>query len=216
MIYGTDLALKRSFQEDLVTDYKRKKLEEELNALLPTDKPVKKPVVRSPGLIKSTGPQISLQKPPAPSTEFTPEKGWSKQMDATEQVLHNKWKPLFTELMNLTARVGEQAREGKADPYKKIEAGRMALRILDLDDQLDEIYQQRDQYKASGHLPEEKPYGEPCIDFKQMPLKLANHQRYVREYKAKMTKNPNDLNMATQLKKHEWFVAYYKKQLNLD
>jgi flagellar biosynthesis chaperone FliJ len=117
--------------------------------------------------------------------------------------------------MNLTARVGDIARAGKTDPLKKIEAGRMALRILDLDDQLDQIYQERDMYRKNGQLPDKRPYGEPCIDFKQMPVKLANHQKYVRDYKAKLAKSPGNTNLAHQLQKHEWFVSHYKKELNL-
>ncbi|MBE2229964.1 MAG: hypothetical protein IAE96_04890 [Chitinophagaceae bacterium] len=219
-IYGKDLALKRSFAEPLVTDYKKKRLREVLEQLISTvtassvDIPAK-PVIKTPGHVTS----FSASKSPISSNEsipdFTPEKGWSDKRDPTEQALHINWKPLFLELMNLTARVGDIARAGKMDPLKKIEAGRMALRILDLDDQLDHIYRERDMYRKTGQLPDKRPYGEPCIDFKQMPVKLANHQRYVRDYKAKLAKQPGNTDLAHQLQKHEWFVAHYKKELNI-
>lgn len=220
-IYGNDLALKRSFAETIVTDYKKKRLLEVLEQLIttaPASSPAipSKPIIRTPGVVKSLDPQKPTIPQSSPFPDFTPEKGWNENRDPTEQALHINWKPLFLELMNLTARVGDIARAGKTDPLKKIEAGRMALRILELDDQLDRIYQERDMYRKNGQLPDKRPYGEPCIDFKQMPVKLANHQRYVREYKSKLAKQPGNTDLAHQLQKHEWFVAHYKKELNLE
>lgn len=222
MIYGSDPALKRSFAENVISEYKEKRLMESLEAILvsspkqsPSPSTTAKPVIRTPGIVTTLSGHKSPVLQPEQIPDFTPEKSWNQTRDATEEALHANWKPLFLELMNLTSRVGDMARAGKTDPLKKIEAGRMALRICDLDDQLDEIYKVRDQYKQSGQLPDQKPYGEPCIDFKQMPVKLANHQRYVREYRGKLEKNPADLKSAEQLKKHQWFVDHYKKELNL-
>lgn len=139
--------------------------------------------------------------------------GWNEHMDEVEYALHAQWKPVFVEMMELSAKVGDLAREGKSDPYKKVAAGQMALRILDLDDLCDAFYDQREFYLKNGKLPDSRPYGEPCIDPNLIPSKLENHKRYAREYKTKLDADPCNLNAAAQLKKHEWFVDHYKKTL---
>jgi hypothetical protein len=61
-IYGKDLALKRSFAETQVTDYKKKRLLEVLEQLITTEpapsQPIPaKPIIRTPGLVKPLDPQ---------------------------------------------------------------------------------------------------------------------------------------------------------------
>lgn len=206
-IHGSDLLLKRSFLEP-ETEYKRKRLEQELGKLIDAAKPSALPAERPAG----SKPVIRVQIPD-PSA---PQKGkyvWSEKPDDVEQSLHLRWKPLFVEMMDLVSRVGDIAQLGEKDPEKEKEAGRMALRILDLDDQLEEIYEERTHYLNTGKQLEKYPYGEPCLDPVLIPAKLQNHKRYLREQKAKLTKKPDNTETAMLVKKHEWFCQYYESIL---
>jgi len=211
-VFGRDDKLKRMFGSEGPSDFKKKKLLKALQEIVaeaPLSKKTEK-AVSSPILVPAENPTVIITQ------QFSDkDKKWRSSRDEVEEALFQQWKPLFAELMNLTARVGDIARAGERDNLKRIEAGRMALRICDLDDELDEIYKQRDQYLQSGEKPQAFPYGEVCIDPIRMPLKLANHQRYVREYKLKLAKKPDDVKTAEQLKKHQWFVDYYSNKLKV-
>lgn len=208
-IYGSDLLLKRSFLEP-ETEFKRKRLEEELEKLIrpatpgraASAAPVGKPVIR-----------VQLQPAPQTPQDSVKKYLWSENPDDVERSIHGRWKPLFVEMMDLVSRVGETSRSGEQFPGMAAEAGRMALRILDLDDQLEDIYAERKHYLEHGRLMEKHPYGEPCLDPTLIPAKLQNHQRYLREQKGKLEKNPDNTETALLVKKHEWFVTYYKKAL---
>jgi hypothetical protein len=203
LAHGQDPTLKRMFSQEAESDYKRKRLYESLKALITTPPPISKPVA-SP-----------TKPPPAKGVVLIPgESRWNDFMDEVEASFHAKWKPLYVEMMDLVTRIGDIAQAGAKDKEKELLAGKMALRILNLDDQIEAIYAERDHYLATGGMLEERPYGDPCIDPMLIPLKLANHQRYIRECRAKLQKDPSQTNLATLIKKHEWFVDYYSKQLN--
>ena len=200
--YGRDEMLKRIFREP-VSDYKRKKLEESLKALLQKNTQVKA--------------KTEVHKKAAVESVALNDRRWPKERDATLSALHEKWKPKFAEMMSLMSRIYDVAVEGKTDVAKKKEAGAMAHRILDLDDECEEIYTQRDHYLKHGRLPnvEETPM-EVVVDPKKWPVALENCRRYVRQYKNKLKNKLDDVNAAKQLKKYEWGVEYYMKQLNID
>jgi hypothetical protein len=202
LAHGSDPTLKRIFSQEGESDFRKKRLVECLQNLL---QPCKNPK-------PAPSPQKAAE--PKPPVLIPGESKWSDYMDEVEASLHAKWKPLFVEMMDLVTRVGDVAQAGAKDREKEMLAGKMALRILNLDDQIEAIYAERDHYLATGGMLEERPYGDPCIDPMLMPLKLANHQRYIRECKAKLQKDPSQTNLATLIKKHEWFVDYYSKQLN--
>lgn len=145
------------------------------------------------------------------------QKGWPQVMDATMQELHREWLPLFGEKKNLQARLHETATAGLTDEKKRDEAGAMAAKILDLRDAIRKIYAKRDAYKATGKLPEEKKPFELEIptDPNKWPITLANYQRYVRDYKAKLKKKPGNENFKKQLAKYEWGVAELKRLMNV-
>jgi len=92
----------------------------------------------------------------------------------------------------------------------------MAHRILDLDDECDAIYAQRDHYLQYKKLPDDNKPAELVVDPKKIPLALANAERYVRMYKNKLKKKPDDVNAAKNIEKYQQVVAEYKKQLNID
>ena len=213
--FGDNDLLKRLFQEKPPTPFKIQKLHEALEDLLIKPEKSKQAEPKKETVIVSRLKEEAKQQEQF-KTKKIYDAGWSKDMDEVEQAIHLQWKPVFLEMMELCSKVGDVAREGMTDPYKEIAAGKMALRILDLDDQCDELYSQRDHYLANGSLPDQRPYGDPCIDPKLMPVKLKNAERYVRRLKNELRENPENLKAAENLKKHEWFVAYYKKELNID
>lgn len=199
--HGRDEKLKRVFRE-LASDFKKKKLEEALKGLL-----TKKAEIAS---LRSQEKTVAVER------TAVADRKWPKEKDATLQALHVKWKPLFAEMMSLTSRIYEVALAGKHDPAKKEEAGRMAHRILDLDDECDDIYRQRDHYIQHKCLPEEPAPLEVVVDPIKWPLELANCTRYVRDYKNKLKNEPGNVKAAAQLAKYEWGVEHYKKKLKID
>ena len=200
MKYGKDKLLRRVFNEP-ESDFKKKKLVESLRELLiPPSKKILEPRTEIETLIKE------------PRTDY----GWPEKRDPTEEALWLRWKPLFAEMMNLSSRIYDVALAGGMDTAMKMEAGRMAHRILDLDDQCEDIYGQRDFYIKHKRLPEEKKPMELVVDSKKVPLALLNAKRYVRDYKVKLKKNAADIFAAEQLKKWEWAVSEYERILNLE
>lgn len=143
-------------------------------------------------------------------------RGWPAAMDETIKALHDQWHPLFVEKKNIQARIYDIALAGQSDPEKKKEAGAMAHKILDLRDQCKRIYAQRDHYIKYHKLPEEKkPIGIPDDPMK-WPVTLQNFQRYVRDYKNKLLKQPHNEAFQKQLEKYQWGVAELKKIMKLD
>lgn len=200
--YGRDENLKRIFREP-ASDYKKKKLGESLRDLLHKSTSVKA--------------KVEVEKKAAVESVALNDRRWPKERDATLSALHEKWKPMFAEMMNLMSRIYDVALEGKTDVAKKKEAGAMAHRILDLDDECEDIYTLRDHYLKHGRMPnvEETPL-EVVVDPKKWPVALENCRRYVRQYKNKLKNKPDDVNAAKQLARYEWGVEYYMKQLNFD
>lgn len=199
--YGRDEALKRIFREP-VSDYKKKKLEEALRSLLQKTTEVKV--------------KVEVQKSVAVEGVAVADRKWPKEKDSTLNALHEQWKPKFAEMMNLMSRIYDVALAGKTDSAQKQEAGRMAHRILDLDDECDDIYRQRDFYLLHKKLPEEPRPMELVVDPIKIPLELANCTRYVRDYKNKLKKEPGNVKAAAQLAKYEWAVSEYKKILKIE
>lgn len=201
LAHGSDRVLKTVFSEP-PNDFKRKKLVEALRGLI--SKKVQQVA------------QIEISRETLIIREAKAARQWPEQRDETLNALRLQWKPIFAEMMNLMGRIFDIAVLGQSDPYNKILAGEMAHRILDLDDEIDELYVKRDYYLAHGKLPAHDAPMELVVDPKKIPLALQNAKRYCREYKAKLAKNPADENAAQQLKKWEWAMAEYEKTLKLN
>jgi hypothetical protein len=81
----------------------------------------------------------------------------------------------------------------------------------------DVIYEQRDHYLKHGSLPEkENDMPDLVVDPIKIPVALANAERYVRQYKNKLSKKPDDVNAVKQMEKYQRTVIEYKKILKLD
>ena len=146
--------------------------------------------------------------------------GWPVEMDEAISALHSQWKPKFLEMCDLMSRIYEVGKEGLKNKSKEKEAGRMALRILDLRDQVISIYADRDHYLVSGRLREKPSPVEDCLDPNLWPQKLQNAQRYVREYRGKLSsmEDTNEKYLAALEKLQYWQseVEKYKKLLKKD
>jgi hypothetical protein len=193
--YGKDQQLKRLFTIEEESDFKRKKLVDALQLLI-KGTPVPPPQVK---------PAVVIQK-----TFDNPSK-WPQQMDEVVNALFQQWKPMFAERNDLFIRLWTPARAG----YES-EAGRIAHQILDLDDEIDLIYEKRDQYLKHGTLVEEKKPKKWVVDPIKQAVKLKNHERYARDFRAKLKKNPANVKAAEKLKEHEEAITYYKLQLKID
>lgn len=202
--FGTDQGLRKLLTMEGETPFKKKRLLEALEALISEAK-------EKPPVDTSKAPKA----PPRAKDEVTPEKSWSKVRDEVEQSLYLKWKPVYLEMVNLCSRLDEVARAGQKDPNKKEEAGRMALRILELEQQCDSFYRSREYYHENKNLPQiEEPYQDfpvdPALAFKA----FQNAQKYARDYRAKLRKYPDNPNYAAQLRKWESAVQAYKSKFN--
>jgi hypothetical protein len=198
--HGKDPALKRVFMEP-ASPFKKTKLIESLRALLGKKIEVETHV--------ATTKENALQT-------VSNERKWPENRDAVLEALHLQWKPLFAEMMHLCSTIYDIALAGKTDSAKKRDAGVMAHRILDLEEECGSIYAKRDYYLQHTKLPEEKKPMELVVDPNKIPLALSNARRYVNDYKNKVKNNPSDLNAVEQLKKWEWALGEYKRILNIE
>jgi len=201
LIHGKDHLLRRIFMEP-ASDFKRAKLVEALKGLL--------------GVKTAVAKKVAVTKAVAIEHIAVSDRKWPKEKDATLAALHEKWKPLFAEMMSLSSRIYDVAKAGQHDMAQHQEAGRMAHRICDLDDECDAIYAQRDYYLEHGKLPEEKKPMELVVDPLKIPLALANARRYVADYRNKLKREPGNVKAAEKLKKYEWAVGEYMKILKID
>lgn len=201
LMYGKDQALRRVFSEP-ATDFKKKKLAEELKALL----------VKKTEIVK----HVAATKEVALERISVADRNWPENLNTTLAALKAKWKPLFAEMMSLMSRIYDVAKAGETDLQKEKEAGAMAHRICDLDDECDAIYAQRDYYLQHNKLPDDRGMMELVVDPMKIPMALANASRYVRDYKNKLRKNPGDVHAAEKLKQYEWAVQQYKIILKID
>lgn len=195
--YSSNAKLKRLFQVEGVSDFKKGLLEKELKGLL------------------QTGQQVVEEKKVVQHGMAVNHSRWPGEMDAIVKSLHEQWKPLFAEMNDLQTRLYDVAVAGKTDKAKEIAAGKMAHKILDLDDACESIYARRDHYMQHGKLPEESKPADVVVDPVKMVVALKNAERYVREFKNKLKKDATNTKAAAKLKHWEGMVDYYKKELKL-
>jgi hypothetical protein len=162
----------------------------------PVEKPTVKPAIISIQSAPNRWPAVPIQ-------------------DAVIAALHNQWKPLYSEMLALQARIYDVAEvaEKYNDPLKLQESCTMAFKITELDELIDEIYFKRDYYNEHGRLPEQKVTHEPVAPH-MWPMKLENAKRYVRYYQNKLKSNPGDEKAAVKLQQYQGEVIHYKKLLN--
>jgi hypothetical protein len=206
--HGKDSILRSLFTREEQTPFKKQRLLKALRDLYEAEK--------HPASEKKQA-QLTVTQTAIPQYKHWPA---HPMTDAVLLALWNQWKPLYGEMMDLQHRVYEVAFQGQTDTNKKMEAGQMALRILELDDQVEFIYAQRNFYYQHNRLPEERKQEEEVIvDPVKWAIELKNNERYVRDYKLKLAKDPHNKlapKWAMTLKEKQAEVAKYKKLLKLD
>lgn len=225
-----DPGLHELFTQEMETDFKRKLLRQELLQVLKSNAQPAKPPNTGPAKVSeaATAAQVPATGGPGLASEKLSKKSpgrWShpSQMDQIEKDLHDTWHPLFLEMCHLQNTIYDVAKAGTKpstthphclqDPAKKKEAQKMAFRILDLARQCKQLYIQRDQYLYTGAVPvdDSEQYAvDPAIAWKEM----QNAERYVRQMKRNLAKNPDDENSKRLLAKHQAAVDHYKKFFN--
>jgi hypothetical protein len=217
--YCQDQNLRMLFTIQQESHYKRTRLRAFLTdlALKKTSPPKENRPKSSTGTIPTKqGTKWHLSSPHAPVAQ----NGWNdpSKMDDVERSLHERWKPLFSEYNHLRSAIWEIALAGEKDPVQKAAAGRMAHRIVDLADAIDDLYFQRDHFRHHGHLPSNihPSPGETAVDPAIAYRKLKNAERYCRTFRGKLDKNPKDTASAAKLVKWTLVVDKYNKLLKID
>lgn len=208
LLYGDKQRLKNLFTSEGESPFKRTVLIRELQAIANDQEEVNE-ASQPPRSQPASVHQLSTAK------EFS----WKTSTDVVLTALYRQWQPLYAEMLSLQHRVYEVALQGQnGDSAKLMEASQMVHRILDLDDEVDEIYRQRDHYVSHGVKPATKnkePVGDPA----RWPTMLHNAQRYVREYRLKLSKEPNhksSAKWAAKLLEYQAAVRHYKLLLKHD
>lgn len=194
--HSRDAKLKRLYTTEGASDFKRGLLQKELQKLL------------SGAVVHQQVVQQEQEK--VVQLVAKAHNGWPSPMDEVVAALHAQWKPLFSEMNALSSRLYDVAKAGN-----EAEAGRMAHRILELDDQCDAIYDKRDFYLEHGKLPHEPTPKGIVTDPAKWPLALQNAQRQLRESRLKVKDDPTNEKKAATLKNNEAKVQYYKEKLKL-
>jgi tetratricopeptide (TPR) repeat protein len=202
--YCTDAKLKRLYTTEGASDFKKTRLLQELQTIFAgAGSPL-------PGGVRGGGGGVEGETVNGKLPTVNPSK-WPAEMDSVVAALFEQWKPLFSERNDLCSRLDAIARAGDEN-----KTGKMAHRILDLDDAVDDLYAKRDYYLQHGKLPQAKQPRKMAVDPIKMAVVLKNHERYVREFKRKLKTNASNVKWAAKLKEHEDAVAYYKQQLKID
>ncbi len=209
--YGTDITLKMVLQREEKTAFKDQRLRDAMRKLLkPSTPSLSRHDISEAGLppAHTILPSSPYHRWPTPPIE-----------DAVIKALWLQFKPKYGEMRSLQQRLYTAALGGLTDPNKKQEAHDMASRIVLLDDEIDAIYAQRDAYMDGGQLPGVATQKEEVYDPVRWATELKNNERYVRDYKLKLSKFPNDTKVpkwTATLQQKEKLVAKYRKLLKLD
>jgi hypothetical protein len=93
------------------------------------------------------------------------------------------------------------------------ERGKAAHELLDLDDQVDEIYNQIRHFEKHKVLPEANLPFESITDPARWPARYETCGRYVRRYRKELDEDPADEKAKQLLEKYEAEQLYYAKKL---
>jgi hypothetical protein len=197
--HGTNTKLKRLYTIEGMSDFKKTRLHQELQR-----------IYNSTG-VKNINTFTEREQTKNADVVFSNPSKWPAQMDEVVAAMFQQWKPMFAERNNLTDRLYDIAKAGN-----ETEAGKMAHRILDLDDEIDLIYERRDYYLQHGKLPDERKPSKLAVAPVQQVVALKNAERYVREFKLKLKNDPSNVKAAAKLKQWEDAVIYYKRELKID
>lgn len=217
--YGNDAVLKSLFKKESETAFKRQRLEEALKDIV-----YKQSKSKAAGKdeTEDIAAQVILSQDETERTEqlnaeelqgskigkVISDNRWGDGSDVVLNTLRREWETAFSEMKMLQHRL--------LDIPDDLERCAAAHKIIELDKQIDELYAKRDHYKEKGKLPHEKDEKRQAIDPVKWPVKLQNAERYIREYKVKLKKDPTNERYARKVKEHEETRDYYKKLLKIE
>lgn len=212
--HGRDKSLIALFTQEEETLFKTIRLHQALMELLQPP-----PLVVEADVINDYEPELKPVCQPVPFT--IAHKGWPNPInDPVLQALFDQWRPLYAALMSAQHRVYEVALQAEnGNTAKEMEACQLAHQIIDLDNQLDDIYARRNHFLQHGHLPELFVEKEVVGDPVRWATERQNAMRYIREYRTKIKKDPtNKLVPKWEQKIQDWQkeVERYNRLLKLD
>jgi hypothetical protein len=192
MLHGRDKSLHRLFNSEGETPFKKQKLAAALRELV------------------SGAPATSKGSKPAPVYAHTQEvfaKSWpeSKNTTDTHSQLWQQARLLLKEIAEL---------HGKLDVVGDVDERRqIAFQLLRKDDDLDEIYAQRDFLTEHGHLPKPQPSFQTITDPYLMAQRIANLKRYLRRERKAVATDPENEVAAARLKEYTEEYNHYAIKL---
>jgi hypothetical protein len=194
-MYGDNDLLKKMFSAETVTDYKKKRLATELQKII-DDSPTQEQPAGSTG-----------QPVPVPTTKHA--RAWRKEDNKNDielslweeyRIIHKQMDDLRSQLLLIP---NDQERKTAA------------LKILRLDDQLDEIISNRNYYLNHGTLPNQQTVQLHYLtDALLIGTRVENLRRYIRREKNALSKNPQNISAAKRKAEFVDEINHYLKQLN--
>jgi 6-pyruvoyl-tetrahydropterin synthase len=213
LLHGDQEQYRQLFREEY-SPFKAKELKKCLKALLESTAPLaaaKEPVQFPVNIqIPLQDQSISLDVP----NEAKIGHGWPDEKPDYIQRLYDEWMVHFSELKHLEHTIYSVAVSADKDPDLRDRAREMALKILELDEVCESIYAKRDFFLLNNKAPE--PDQKETTDPLKLVVKLENAKRYVRQYKSKLAKEPQNLSFAKKLKEYESEVIRLKIILKID
>lgn len=213
LVRGSDPKLKQLFTAEGYSDFKNKKLQGALQALLAcvpktvtTVTKIETTVQKTPSVDKTV-----KENPDKSAKPVKPQTRWSETRDEVEQALYDQWKPLYAELIDLQNRVGDVSRKAEKDPAMEPEARRMALRVLELDKVCEKIYSDRNYYLENKRLPESEDDLGISTDPVNWPTELDSSKRGVRKWRNEAEKAVDPGAKLHAAAKFQWYQARVDK-----
>lgn len=185
-VHGTDALLKKMFEQGY-SALRAKRLTEELLKLKNVDVQEIKIEATTPERTAVTVEAVTLPE---------------KEIPETKDAYREKWLPIYME-MNMLRHQLEQAPNNQ-------ERGKMAFKILALEQQCMALWQRRDYFIRTGSkLPEEEPAAEPFVDTNKIVRRIQTLRTYISKY-SQPSDNPK---RPAQLKRYTEELELLTEQL---
>lgn len=133
---------------------------------------------------------------PASLPVYTPPADHQGEMpdsaDSVLQAFRDQWLPLYKQMTYLQGQLDRYGPENSADA--KAFRHTTALEILELEQRINKIWQQRAAYAKTGDLVADQPADDIPTDPLELAKLIGKTQRYIRRYKQWIKERPADKN----------------------
>jgi hypothetical protein len=214
--HGTNALFKKSLVQEGESAFKKQKLHKELASLIEASASIQKPTPH-PAKAAATAQGIAPDDKDT-SSDTEPEQtetqnplqgggGWPRSAcrDDYELSLWEKAMLLLKQIAALHAKLSEC--------FSDFERRSVAFNLLRLDDELDDVYEKRDHYRATKSQKEEVTI-EIITDPFLMGQRLANLTRYIRREKQNLTTKGATTDRQKRLSDYLQEYNYYAEKLN--